>query len=208
MRTPLTRERVVDAGVALADAQGLEYVSMRRLGEALGVESMSLYRHVGGKDDLVRSMAEQIVGLFPLPETSRHWRDALRRNAIHVHQILRAHSWASALLASRDFVGPQRLTYLDAVLDRLRVGGLSVRAAHFAMHAFDSHVMSFLDTNGREDEDADAGPEVAALRAGELATRYPRIAESMAESVHDHALEFEFILDILLDGFVRAAQQN
>src|SRR5690625_1922549 len=150
MRTSLTRERVVDAGVALADAQGLEHLSMRRLGEALDVESMSLYRHVGGKEDLVRSMVEQVVGLFPLPGTDEHWRDELRRNAIDVHQILSTHSWASALLASRDFVGPQRLTYLDAVLDRLRVGGLSVRAAHFALHAFDSHVRSEERRVGKE----------------------------------------------------------
>ncbi len=201
MRERLTRERVVDAAIALADRGGLEAISMRRVGEQLEVEAMALYRHVSNKEELVDSMVERVAARFSVPRTDEGWKDDLRTSGIAAYAVLKEHPWASAPLASRARVGPERLRYIDAVLDRLREGGLSVQLAHYALHAYDGHVMGSTYRQARNEDEADAGAEVAALRAGELSAQYPRIAESMTEAVHDEDAEFELILELILDGF-------
>ncbi|RXZ46610.1 TetR family transcriptional regulator [Agromyces fucosus] len=206
MREKLTKDRVIDAAIAIADDGGLEAISMRRVGEQLAVEAMALYRHVSNKDELVNSMVERVAARFSVPPTETGWKGALRASGIAAYEVLKEHPWASAPLASRGHVGPERLRYVDAVLDRLREGGLSVQLAHYALHAYDGHVMGSMHRQARNDGEADAGVEVAALRAGELSAQYPRIAESMTEAVHDEDAEFELILDLILDGFDRLAQ--
>ncbi|WP_051159281.1 TetR/AcrR family transcriptional regulator [Agromyces subbeticus] len=192
---------MVDAAIALADRGGLEAISMRRVGEQLEVEAMALYRHVSNKEELVDSMVERVAARFSVPRTDEGWKDDLRTSGIAAYAVLKEHPWASAPLASRARVGPERLRYIDAVLDRLREGGLSVQLAHYALHAYDGHVMGSTYRQARNEDEADAGAEVAALRAGELSAQYPRIAESMTEAVHDEDAEFELILELILDGF-------
>lgn len=206
MRERLTKERVVDAAIAIADRGGLESISMRRVGEQLEVEAMALYRHVSNKEELVNSMVERVAAQFSVTRTDADWKEALRASAIAAYAVLKAHPWASAPLASRAKVGPERLRYIEAVLDRLRAGGLSVQLAHYALHAYDGHVMGSMYRQAGNEEEADAGAEVAALRAGQLSAQYPRIAESMTEAVHDEDAEFELVLDLILDGFDRLAR--
>src|SRR5690348_6186378 len=100
-RVPLTSERVLHAAVDFADAGGSRSLSMRRLGEALGVEAMSLYNHVANKDELLDGMVDLVFSEIELPPGGTEWRTAMRRRAISARQVLSRHGWAIELMQSR-----------------------------------------------------------------------------------------------------------
>lgn len=200
-RRPLSRERILAAGIAIADAEGLDAVSMRRVGEQLGVEAMSLYRHVANKDDLLDGMVDDVIGAFPAPPIGGDWRDRLGAQVRGAHEVLVAHPWAPALATSRAAVGPGRLRFVDGVLGTLLSAGCSPQLAHDALHAVEVHVFAFTlqelhlrSTRG--------GYALDHLPAG--AEAYPSLAVTLAEAQHDHRAEFDFVLELLMVGIDRA----
>ena len=180
-REPLSRERVVAAGILLADTLGVDAVSMRRVGQNLGVEAMSLYHHVRGKDELLDAMVDGVIAEFPAPESGLDWRGRLRSLVLGGYLVLIDHPWAAALGATRPAIGPARQTFHEAVLRALLEGGCPESLAHAALHAFDNHVFAFT----LQEFHIESGARVA-------------------EPGHDRDAEFVFVLDVLLAGFERA----
>src|SRR3990172_12655446 len=115
-RHPLTRERVLRAAIALADGGGIESITMRRLGEELGVEAMSLYNHVTNKDDVLDGIVDAVLGEFDLPSATADWKSVVRAGAMSANQVLLRHPWAISLLISRKSLGQARLRYMNSVL--------------------------------------------------------------------------------------------
>jgi AcrR family transcriptional regulator len=206
-RPPLTRDRILDAGVTLADRDGIEAVSMRRLGQQLGVEAMSLYKHVEGKDDVLAGIADRIAADFQLPDRDRPWRVTIRECAITAHGVLLRHPWAGPLLESTATPGPARLAYLDAVVGVLRGAGFSLPDVAHAFGALDSHLYGFTMQVVSWPFDAEDMPEVAAEMVETIsADRYPNlvaIGSMVATSGQGIPVDFTFGLDLLLDGLER-----
>jgi AcrR family transcriptional regulator len=207
-RRPLSRERVLEAAVALADEIGVDALSMRKLGEALGVEAMSLYNHVAHKEDLLDGMIDIVFAEIALPEGD-DWRVAMRHRAISVRRALSAHRWAIGLMESRTSPGPATLQAHDAVLGCLRAGGISLAQAAHAFSAIDSYVYGFaLQERGLPFDTPEETAELARAMVAEFpADRYPHLAEFTMGHVlqpgYDYGAEFEFGLDLILDGLAR-----
>ena len=142
-RAPLSRERVLRTAVALADEDGLESLTMRELGLRLGVEAMSLYNHVAGKDDLLDGMVDLVVGEIDLPSDAVGWKEAMRRRAISAQAVFSRHPWASALIDSRESSGLERLRYFEWVIGTLRRAGFSIELAARAFSVLDSYIYGF-----------------------------------------------------------------
>lgn len=143
-RGALTREEVLRAAVRLADEQGIEALSMRKLGQALGVEAMSLYNHVANKEEILDGIVDLVVGEIALPESAPpDWKQAMRKRAITAHEVLLRHPWATMLLLSRANVGPAMLRYVDATIGCLREAGFSFTMADHAWNALDSYIYGF-----------------------------------------------------------------
>ena len=139
-RPPLTTDRVLRAAVDLADREGLGALTMRRLGAELGVEAMSLYKHVANKEAILDGVVELIVGQIEIPSQETHWKEAMRRRAVSARGVLAAHSWAIGLLETRGSMGPATMRYLDAILGNLRSAGFSIQDAVHAFWLLDSYV--------------------------------------------------------------------
>ncbi|MEX1171647.1 MAG: TetR/AcrR family transcriptional regulator C-terminal domain-containing protein [Chloroflexota bacterium] len=206
-REPLTRERVIDAAIELADRDGLGAVTMRRLGQHLGVEAMSLYKHVPDKDAVLAGIADKVAAEFTLPAPGVHWRTAIRDSSIAAHAVLLRHPWAGPLLESSLDPGPARLAYLDAVVGVLRDAGFPMIDVAHAFAALDSHLYGFTMQVVSWPFDVDDYVEVAAAMAAGLdPDRHPNlaaIASAVAASEHGVPLDFTFGLDLLLDGLER-----
>ena len=205
-RTPLNRQRVLGAAVVLADEGGIESLSMRKLGQELGVEAMSLYNHVANKDDILDGIVDVVSSEVDVPSKEGDWRAEIRHSAISAHAVLLRHPWACSLAVSRSKVGRSKLRYVDAMVGSLRNAGFSSQLAHNAMHAIESHIYGFTLQELSFPQDVEAmGSEVAALlirRQG--VNEYPDLSKVVLESVHDDQTEFEFVLDLILDGLERA----
>ncbi|HEY5629674.1 MAG TPA: TetR/AcrR family transcriptional regulator C-terminal domain-containing protein, partial [Candidatus Limnocylindrales bacterium] len=204
-RLPLSRERVLQAALALADEEGVEAVSMRRLGHALGVEAMSLYKHVADKENILDGIADLVMAEVEVPSADGDWRAAIRRSAISAHEALRRHPWAGVVLESRLNPGPARLRYLDAVVGVLRGAGFDTTTVAHAFMALDSHTYGFTMQELALPFDAASAAGVAEEMAERVfADGYPNLA-AMAELAMSGAqlLDFEFGLDLLLDGLER-----
>jgi AcrR family transcriptional regulator len=204
-RTPLSRERVLRAALAMADAGGVEAVSMRKLGQVLGVEAMSLYKHVADKEAILDGIADLVMDEVEVPSPELDWRISIRRSAISAHEALRRHPWAGLVLESRLNPGPSRLGYLDAVVGVLRGAGFDTATVAHAFMALDSHTYGFTMQELAMPFDAASAPGVAEeLATRVFADRYPNLV-AMAELAMSGAamLDFEFGLDLLLDGLER-----
>jgi AcrR family transcriptional regulator len=208
-RAPLSRERVLAAAVGLADEIGIEALSMRKLGEALGVEAMSLYNHVAHKDDLLDGMIDAVFAEIDLPSADAGWRAAMRQRAISVRAVLRRHRWAIGLMESRTSPGPATLAHHDAVIGVLRAGGFTVAQTAHAFSALDSYIYGFaLQEKGLPFEGPEQTADVAAAMFADFpADRYPHFVELATQHVlqpgYDYGDEFEFGLDLILDGLER-----
>ena len=204
-RAPLSRERVLRTAIDLADKSGVEAVTMRRLGQALGVEAMSLYHYVASKDDVLDGIVDVVVSEIEAPPEEGDWRAAIRARALSAHVVLRRHPWAPRLIATRTTMSAAMLRHMDAVMGDLRRGGLSDALAHHGMHVLGSRVLGFTQELF---DSADLGPGVAAILGGEgEAAGYPSIAAVLASVRHDEDAEFEFGLDLILDGLERSRVQ-
>lgn len=207
-RTQLTRERVVAAGIALADRDGIDSISMRRLAQELGVEAMSLYTHVHNKDDLLDGMVDAVIGEVPIPADGADWKTTLRRLALAARAVVLTHPWAPRPIEARTAPGPAALRYINTVLGILREGGFTVAQAHHALHILGSRLLGF--TQELFDDSGDVDSETATAIASELGATLPYVAEMALAVTHAGALgpcdddaEFEFTLDFLLDGLDR-----
>jgi AcrR family transcriptional regulator len=142
-RTPLTSERVLQAAVALADREGVGSLSMRRLARELGVEAMSLYHHVPGKQALLDGMVDLVFGEIELPAADGDWKAAMRRRAVSAREVLARHPWAIALMESRHTPGPANLRHHDAVLGCPRQAGFPVALTAHAYSILDAYIYGF-----------------------------------------------------------------
>jgi AcrR family transcriptional regulator len=208
-RIPLSRDRVIRAAVGLADAGGFASLSMRRLGQELGVEAMSLYNHVANKNDLLDGMVDVVFAEMELP-SGGDWKTALRRRAVSARLALARHPWAIGIMESRATPGPATLRHHDAVLASLRAGGFSVAMAAHAYSVMDSYIYGFALEQATLP--FETGEQAAAMVEGFLrqfpVNEYPHLAEMATEHVmkpgYDYAHEFEFGIDLILDGLERA----
>ena len=209
-RPPLSRERVLRVAVELADESGIGSLSMRKLGQALGVEAMSLYNHVANKDRLLDGMVDLVFGEIDLPAEAADWKAAMRARAVSARQALARHRWASGLRESRTSPAPATLRYHDRVLGTLREAGFSIELAAHAFSALDSYIYGFaLQEATLPFESAEETTEVAeAILAQMGPDEYPHLTELAVEHVlqpgYDYGEEFEFGLDLVLDGLERA----
>jgi AcrR family transcriptional regulator len=207
-RIPLTRERVIRAAIGLADASGIESLSMRRLGQEVGVEAMSLYNHVANKDDILDGIVDMVFGEIALPSGGADWKPAMRRRAISAHEALLRHPWAPSLMQSRTRPGPATLRHHDSVLGSLRNAGFTLVMSAHAVSLIDGYVYGFalqqinIPLQSRE-QVAEVGDSILRLMAGE----YPHLAEMITKHAmlpgYEYAHEFEFGLDLILDGLER-----
>lgn len=207
-RVPLNRDHVLRAAVGLADKGGIEALSMRRLGEALGVEAMSLYNHVAGKADLLDGMIDIVFSEIELP-SGANWRSAMRRRAISARQALARHRWAIGLMESRSTPGAATLRHHDAMLGCLRTAGFSLAATAHAASLLDSYVYGFALQEASlpfttPEETARVTRQIASqMPAGE----YPYLAEMAAGHIlqpgYSYASEFEIGLDLILGSLDR-----
>ena len=208
-RARLSRARVLQAAAALADSGGLQSLTMRKLGEALGVEAMSLYNHVASKDDLLDGMVDLLFSEIHLPSPGIDWKTAMRQRAHSARQVLSRHPWGIGLMDSRASPGPATLRHHDAVLGRLRHAGFSIELAAHAFSALDSYIYGFaLQEASLPFDTAEETAELAqTIMAAFPADAYPHLAELMIEHVLQPGYEFEFEfvfgLDLILDGLER-----
>jgi AcrR family transcriptional regulator len=209
-RLPLSRERVLRAAVALADQSGIESLTMRKLGQALGVEAMSLYNHVAGKGDILDGIVDLVVGDIDVSPTGTDWKNAMRQRSISAHEVLLAHPWAAMLIMSRFNIGPGMSRYLDATLGRLREGGFSIEGALDAWHTLDSHLYGFTLQQLNLPFGVEETQQVSAnVLSGLAVDEYPHVVEIIAHVMRSGREEdFEFGLDLILDGLERTLDRG
>jgi AcrR family transcriptional regulator len=209
-RVPLSRQRALDVAVALADAGGLGSLTMRNLAKELGVEAMSLYHHVANKDDILNGMIDIVFSEIDLPPASTDWKTAMRLRAHSARAALSRHPWAISLMESRTAPDPATLRHHDAVIGCLRRAGFSIEMTAHAYSVLDSYIYGFahqqmnLPFATEEESKKVAGAILHQLPADE----YPHFIELTTEHVlqpgYDYGSEFEFGLDLILDGLERS----
>ena len=209
-RAPLSRERVLRAALALADAGGHEALTMRNLGKKLGVEAMSLYNHVANKEDIVDGLVDLVFSEIEVPSPGEvDWKSAMRRRAISVREALNRHRWAVGLMEGRMNPGPASLRNHDAVMGCLREAGFSFRVAVHASSVLDAYIYGFaLQEKNLPFETPDQVSEVMEIQSKHVPEMddYPylvEVATEMAKAGYDYAAEFEFGLDLILDALER-----
>jgi AcrR family transcriptional regulator len=206
----MSRERVLLTAIAQADAGGLEALTMRMLAEELEVAPMALYRHVANKDDLVDAMVDTVFSEIGVPSGAGDWKSAMRRRAISVRDALSRHRWAIGLMESRRSPGPANLRHHDAVIGRVRAAGFSIEMAAHAYSLLDSYIYGFALT--KMNLPFDTSEEVAEVAQTMLqqfpVNEYPNLVEFITEHAmkpgYDYGDEFEYGLDVILDGLERA----
>jgi AcrR family transcriptional regulator len=215
-RVPLNRDRVLRAAVDLADRTGLDALSMRNLAQDLGVVPMALYKHVANKDELLDGMLDTVIAaITPVPgdpaSPGDGWKDAVRQRILGARQALRRHSWAWRLIHSRTDPTPAMLAYLDSVIGLFLAGGFSADQTHHIVHALGTRMLGY--TQDLFVDSQPTPPEAQLAMAQAMAGRFPSLAAMAMAAAHDESsvvgagcddqFEFEFALDLLLDGFDR-----
>jgi AcrR family transcriptional regulator len=205
----LSSDRVLHAAVALADRAGIESVSMRRLADELGVVPMALYKHVASKEELLDGMIDVVVGEIDPPVVGTGWKRAVRQRILSARRALLRHPWAPRVIESKQNPTPLVLEYMDSMIGLFRAGGFSVNLTHHVMHTIGSRVLGFTQELFNDSRTVD--PEMQALMMRELGPKFPNVlaiataasheGESVVGQGCDDQYEFEFALDLLLDGF-------
>lgn len=227
----MSRDRVLESALALADAEGLQAVTMRRLGDELGVEAMSLYYHLPGKDGLLDGLVDTLAGQIEYEiehavasraggnsdtalTAEQDWRAVLRRRCLAARRVMVRHPWGPGLLASRKAVPFSVYLLFEGTLATMVRGGLSYHLGHQALHALGSMVLGFAQEIFSPAQAAgDVDPDAADAEFEAVATALPYLAAMVAVEMHDNddpvlgwcdsQTEFEFTLDLLLDGLER-----
>ena len=212
-RARLTRDIVLRTAVEMADADGLDSLSMRKLGLRLGVEAMSLYNHVANKSDLLDGMIDIVFAEIDLPTDESDWKTAMRRRAVSIRAALKRHPWATGRMESRGTPGAANLRHHDTVLGILRGSGFSITMAAHAYSLLDSYIYGFAM---QEPSLPFETPKETALLAQSIMSRfatgdYPHLTELTVEHVlkpnYDYGAEFLYGLNLILDGLDRARQE-
>jgi AcrR family transcriptional regulator len=220
-RVPLSRERVLRTAVALADDAGIASVSMRGLAQELGVVPMALYKHVANKDELLDGMVDLVIGQIEPADPALDWKSAVRQQVLSARRAVLQHPWARQTIESRTRRTPAVLEYMDSVAGTFRAGEFSVDLTHHVMHALGNRIWGFSPEMFDAPQSADSPnltPEEQDALVGEFARRYPHILEIATAATQgdlsgvgqgcDEQFEFEFALDLLLDGFDRLHRQG
>jgi len=213
-RNPLNRQWVLRAAIALADESGIESLTMRRLGKAVGVEAMSLYNHVANKEDLLDGMIDVVFSEIDLPSAGDSWQTAMRKRAISVRTVLSRHRWAVGLMESRTAPGPATLRHHDAVIGCLLDAGFPVELAAHAYSVLDSYIYGFaLQERGLPfNTPAESSALAQAILARFPVDQYPHLAEFTLNHVlqpgYDYGNEYGFGLDLILDGLERSCKRT
>lgn len=241
-RSALSRARVLESAVALADRDGIGSLTMRSLARELGIEAMSLYHHVANKEDLLdgvidvvaAEIQEAVAGLEPLPGDAApsSWKPAMRRQILTARAVLLRHPWAPKVLESRTSFSLHIVRYFDSLLGLMRRGGFSYDLVHHAMHALGSRALGFshelfepdggaagsVATSSADGSTDKGGDDAATAMLMQMADQVPHMIEMLAEVAHhdpestlgwcDDQTEFEFGLDIILDGLDRMAERE
>ncbi|SNR60966.1 TetR/AcrR family transcriptional regulator [Blastococcus mobilis] len=215
-RTPLSRERVLRTAVALADESGLASVSMRGLAQELGVVPMALYKHVANKDQLLDGMVDLVLGEIDPPDPGLDWKSAVRQRILSARGALLRHPWARRAMEAQAAPTPVVMGYLDATIGIFLGGGMSVDLTHHVMHALGSRVFGFTQELHQDGHISD--PDELAAMAQQLAALFPNVVTIATYRAHDgqsvvgtgcdDQFEFEFALDLMLDGFERLHRQG
>jgi AcrR family transcriptional regulator len=214
-RTPLSKARVLATAVALADEGGVDALSMRKIAQALGVVPMALYKHVANKNELLDGMIDVLVLEIDPPAGDPDWKTVIRRRVLSARRMLLRHPWASEVIESRMKARasptPVVMEYLDSMIGIFRAGGFSIDLVHHAMHVMGSRLMGFSQELFVDNSDREPDPD--AMPPEEMAARYPHITELAMAVAHDQEsvvgsgcddqFEFEFALDLTLDGLER-----
>jgi AcrR family transcriptional regulator len=205
---PLSRERVLDTAVTLADRHGIEWLSMRKLADELGVAAMSLYYHVPNKVELIDGMIDIVFSEIEPPSLEHDWKTAMRRRAISTRQALNRHRWAVGHMEGRTTHGPANLRLHNAVLGCLRAAGFSIEMTVHAYSVQDAYIYGFalqetdMASETPNDFAAEAQRQMREYEA--VLTEYPHLLEvvggHVAKSGYDYATEFVFGLDLILDA--------
>ncbi len=222
-RLPLTRRRILGAAIELADAEGIAAVTMRRVARQLGVEAMSLYHHVANKEDLLDGMVDEIVrkiedelGVFTVEKGTTGWQQKLRHMMLTARRVMLRHPWAPAVIETRTKMPPSLIRYFETILGTMIEGGFSYDLAHHAMHTLGSRALGFNqelfvpDTSAEEQE----SNEMFAAMMAELPYMVGMLSEISHDSPDstlgwcDDQTEFEFGIDLILDGLERLRDQG
>lgn len=215
-RVRLTKDRVLRAAVALADKTGIDSLNMRNLALELGVVPMALYKHVANKEELLDGMVDLVVGEIEAPLQNLNWKSKIRARILLSRQVLLRHPWASRVIESRITPTPAVLDYMNSLIGMFRDGGFSIDLIHHFMHALGSRMLGF--TQDVFDDSQKLDPETLAVMVSAMSTKYPYLAEMASAASHDDLsvvgpscddqFEFEFALDLLLDGFEKLRLQG
>jgi AcrR family transcriptional regulator len=210
-RMPLSRQRALSSAVALADAEGLASLSMRKLAQEVGVEAMSLYHHVANKEDILDGMVDLVFAEIELPSDGTEWKTAMRQRAESARAALTRHPWAISIMDSRSSPGPATLRHHDAVIGSCRKAGFSVQMAAHAFSLIDSYIYGFVlqEVNLPFDDSTDLEDVVESMMLPFSAEDYPHLVELTTEYVlqpgYSYGNEFEYGLGLILDSLEAAA---
>lgn len=206
-RASLNKAMILEASLKLADTQGLDKLSMRKVAQALNVEAMSLYNHIANKDELLDGILERVISQFELPSFTQHWKQALRQSAISAHQVLLLHPWAAHQMIARVSVSPARLAWSNATIGCLHEAGFSYEVADHAWNAIDNHIYGFTLQSVNMPVDpttyADAAKQYLPIIPEDKYPYLNAMARKIAAGQHSGINEFEFGLDLILDGLER-----
>src|SRR6478609_8926949 len=190
-RKPLSRERILGAALELVDEQGIDALSMRKLGQSLGYEAMSLYNHVANKDDLLNGILDLVLAEMEPPDPDGGL-PRIRASAISAHEALKRHPWAATMLMSAAGIRPARIQYMEALLASLRGAGLSAENTYHAYHVLDAHIIGF---------------SLWASTHGKMPSDVGDVREFLDGGPHQDVSAFEYGLDLLLESLERVGSR-
>jgi AcrR family transcriptional regulator len=216
-RERVTRERVLTVALDVADTDGIAGVTMRAVADRLGVEAMALYRHVADKDALLDGLVDVVVseindacGSLPAAPSASDWRAIVRRRILTARAVILRHRWAPQLISIRGTLGPGLLEYFDRLCGDMVAGGCSMDLVHRAMHALGSRALGFSPELFIPGSAAADNSDIAMEEMAAFADQYPNIIALASEMMShddettvgwcDDQTEFEFGLDLILDG--------
>jgi AcrR family transcriptional regulator len=208
-REPLTRDRVLQAALKLADQGGIEALSMRKLGQELGVEAMAVYYHLANKEQVLDGIVDLVFSEIELPVAGAHWKTAMRRRAISLRDVLARHRWAIGMMEARKNPGPANLRHHDAVIGNLRAAGFDSAMVAHAYSVLDGYIYGFALTKMNLPFETPEDVDAATSRMLEPFSlmEYPNLAAFVGEHImkpgYDFEDEFEYGLDVILDGLER-----
>jgi AcrR family transcriptional regulator len=212
-RAPLSRDSVLRVALRLADKKGIQALTMRDLGHALGVEGMALYRHFANKDEILDGILDVVLDETGMPSSTADWLEDVRRSAISVHRALERHPWAAELVLDPSRIRPARLRYAEALFGRLEEAGFSDEATYHAYHVLEGYVYGFsMWLAAHSFTTAESAAAADRVREMILTGEFPHFAKHLtqhqAEGPHREVSSFEVGLDLVLNGLEKTRRSS